>query len=241
MYLKEKKKNLDNIMATNCHFCKKTPEYISFRYFGKSQIYYFCSEECIKNANLCESRIRILDMGGCTKRLIFSNKMRKLWEDHIQWTRLFIISATHDIPDLDVTLKRLLSNQDDLGNLFGEFYGEETGLEITRLLKIHISGAGEVVTAAKNGNDTTIPLQNWYDNANQIAEYLYNLNTKYWDLNVLKEAMKKHLDDTLNEATHRLQQQFEADIIDYEDIHNHILVMADIFSEGIIRKFKKKF
>ena len=33
----------------------------------------------------------------------FRAAMRKLWEDHITWTRLYIISVAADLPDKDQT------------------------------------------------------------------------------------------------------------------------------------------
>ena len=53
--------------------------------------------------------------------------------------------------------------------------------------------------------------------------------------------MKTHLDQTLDEATHRLQGDYAADIRDYERIHRHILEMADTLSAGIIAQFPRRF
>ena len=37
--------------------------------------------------------------------------MRKLWEDHIVWTRQFIVSSVADLPDANTAAGRLLANQ----------------------------------------------------------------------------------------------------------------------------------
>src|SRR5262245_100070 len=78
--------------------------------------------------------------------------MRKLWEDHVSWTRMYIISATANQPDKSATLDRLMRNQDDIGNAVKPFYGDSAGRKLTELLKDHIRIAGEVVDAAAKGD-----------------------------------------------------------------------------------------
>lgn len=53
--------------------------------------------------------------------------------------------------------------------------------------------------------------------------------------------MKMHPDQTLDEATHRLEGKFDQDIKDYDAIVDHILKMADTLSGGIIVQFPAKF
>src|SRR5438093_2594562 len=79
----------------------------------------------------------------------FHDAMRKLWEDHVTWTRLFIVSAAGNLPDKDATTQRLLQNQTDIGNAVAEFYGPDAGNKLTALLRAHILIAANIVTAAK--------------------------------------------------------------------------------------------
>ncbi len=50
--------------------------------------------------------------------------MRKLWEEHIVYTRDFIISALGGLEDTGTAAERLLRNQDDMGNAIKPIYGE---------------------------------------------------------------------------------------------------------------------
>lgn len=173
----------------------------------------------------------------------FHDAMRKLWEDHVTWTRLYIVSAAAGLPDTQVTAQRLFKNQEDIGNAVADFYGRDAATKLTALLKDHIALAAELVGAAK-ANDAAKAAdasKRWYANANDIAAFLHNANPKQWPLATLQSAMKEHLDETLDEATHRLQGKYAEDIKDYERIVEHILMMADTLSDGIIAQFPKKF
>jgi hypothetical protein len=55
------------------------------------------------------------------KELALRTDMRRLWEDHVTWTRLAIISLTTNSPDTNATVARLLRNQTDIGNAVRPF------------------------------------------------------------------------------------------------------------------------
>jgi hypothetical protein len=177
------------------------------------------------------------------KQLAFHDAMRKLWEDHVTWTRLAIISFAHDLPDLSATEARLLRNQTDIGNAVKPFYGRAAGNRLTALLKEHILGAVALLQAAKSGDQAAIQQASdaWYANAKQISDFLHKANPRHWPRRELRAMMKTHLDQTLAEATHRLQGDYAADIKDYEHIHRHILEMADTLSAGIMAQFPRRF
>jgi hypothetical protein len=173
----------------------------------------------------------------------FNKAMRKLWEDHITWTRLYIISAAGNLPDKDATTQRLLQNQTDIGNAVAQFYGQDAGNKLTGLLRDHILGAAALIDAAKSGDKAKVDEASakWYANADDIATFLNGANPKNWPLADLKSGMKMHLDLTLAEATDRLQGKYPDGIKEYDKIHEHILGLADLLSSGIEKQFPKKF
>jgi len=173
----------------------------------------------------------------------FHDAMRKLWEDHVTWTRLFIVSAAANLPDKDATTQRLLQNQADIGDAVAQFYGRAAGNKLTALLKDHILIAANIVTAAKAGDNAKVASENkrWRDNATDIANFLHGANPKNWPAATLQSAMFMHLDQTLDEATHQLKGDYAASVKDYDRVHQHILGMADVLSDGIIKQFPSKF
>jgi hypothetical protein len=176
-------------------------------------------------------------------QLAFHDGMRKLWEDHITWTRLYIISAAEDLPDKEATTQRLLQNQVDIGNAIKPFYGDAAGNQLTALLTDHILIAAQAIDDAKSGNNDAFneDLNQWYANADEIAAFLHTANPDNWPLHEMEMMMKDHLDLTLQEASHRLSGDYQAEIEDYDLIHEQILEMADMLSAGIIAQFPKMF
>jgi hypothetical protein len=178
-----------------------------------------------------------------SQRLAFHDGMRKLWEDHITWTRLAIVSFAADLPDFDRTAARLLRNQTDIGNAVKPYYGRRAGNRLTALLMEHINGAVALLQAAKAGDNAAFSLAKdaWYRNGRQIARFLSRANPRFLPFAKIRRLMKGHLDETLAEAAHRLGGEFAADIRDYDHIHHHILRMADAISGGIIKQFPRRF
>lgn len=178
-----------------------------------------------------------------TSELALRQGMNKLWEDHVTWTRLYIVSAVAGLPDAQATAERLLLNQTHIGNAIKPFYGDAAGEQLTALLKPHILIAAELVTAAKTGksDDVKTASTRWYDNANEIADFLSAANPKNWPQAAMRNEMRHHLDLTLQEAQARLRGDWKADIAAYELIHHHILGMADVLTKGIISQFPERF
>lgn len=173
----------------------------------------------------------------------FHDAMRKLWEDHITWTRMVIVSTFADLPDQGPTVQRLLQNQEDIGDAIKPFYGDAAGEQLSALLRDHILIAAEILQAAEDEDDAALEdaIERWYANADDIAEFLNAANPENWPLEEMRAMMREHLDLTLQEAVAYLNGDYSASIDFYDQVHIQALKMADMLSEGIIRQFPSKF
>jgi hypothetical protein len=177
------------------------------------------------------------------KAVALRMEMRKLWEDHITWTRMAIVSLEGGTPDTSATVARLLRNQVDIGSALKPFYGKRAGDAVTKLLREHILIAADVIAAAKAGDGTQLAYAQarWADNADQIAAALDAVNPRFWKLAEMRAEMHRHLALTTQEAVARLQQNWTGDVAAYDRVHRHILHMADMLSDGIVRQFPQRF
>lgn len=96
--------------------------------------------------------------------------MRKLWTDHVVWTREYIIAAVGDQPDAQAAAARLMKNQDDIGQAVAMVYGAPAGQQLTSLLKDHITIAVELIKSAKAGDKTAQQQADgkWHENASKL-------------------------------------------------------------------------
>ena len=170
------------------------------------------------------------------------NAMRQLWEEHIVYTRNFIIRALAGLDDTDKIAERLLRNQDDIGNAIKPIYGEEAGKKLSALLRDHILIAADIVKAAKSGDNdgVTKGQKRWTENADEIAVFLSGANPN-WPVQKLKDMLYVHLALTTTEVVSRLKKDWASDIEAYDKGHAHMLMFADVLSSGIVKQFPKKF
>jgi hypothetical protein len=180
----------------------------------------------------------------------FHDAMRKLWEDHITYTRNVIISFELNVPtqsvvlpDLSTVVDRLLQNQVDIGDAIKPYYGTAAGDQLTALLKEHINGAARILLALKTNNQAALQaaIAAWYANAHDIAVFLSNADPKNWPLAEMDQMMKDHLDKTTAEAVARHQSNWSGDVAAYDQVHLQALAMADMLSSGIINQFPAGF
>lgn len=172
----------------------------------------------------------------------FRMSMRKLWEEHLTYTRNYIISALGDLGDVDAVTQRLMRNQDDIGNSVKGYYGSDAGDKLARLLKQHVQIATEVVKAAKSDRREPLSdaLDKWSANARDIAAFLADANPR-WSLTAFQDMLQRHLDLTTGVIVARLRKEWAVDIKATDAGHSHLLMLSDALVDGIVRQFPDKF
>src|SRR5687767_2343510 len=168
--------------------------------------------------------------------------MRKLWTEHVVWTRDYIIAAVGNQPDAQAAANRLMKNQEDIGAAVGKIYGATAGQQLTTLLKEHISIAVDLIKAAKAGDKAGQQAADakWQQNGVAIADFLSKANPN-WPRATLVDLMKGHLTTTTNEVVARLNKNWEEDVKAFDAVYRHILMMSDALADGIVKQFPEKF
>jgi hypothetical protein len=183
------------------------------------------------------------NMAISANELTLRRTMDRLWEEHVAWTRLAIISLTTNAPDTQATVARLLQNQTDIGNAVKPFYGAAAGKQLTALLREHILIAADLIAVAKEGDGAGVSSQQarWTKNADQIAALLSSANPRYWKLGAMKTMMHDHLRLTTDEVVARLKGDWASDVKAYDRVEREILHMSEMLADGLVAQFPSRF
>ena len=177
---------------------------------------------------------------AATKQRDLYLAMRDLWSEHMEWTYATVTAFVSDSPGFDASVNRLLQNQKDIGNAIKPFYGKAAGNQLTALLTEHIELAVPVLVAAKSGDSDALDtaVANWYENARQIGRFLAKANPAWKGA---RKMLKTHITQTVAYAADQLQGDYAKSIKDYDEAEDHMLMLADELSAGIIKEFPGRF
>ena len=161
----------------------------------------------------------------------------------MQWTYATVDAFFNNPKALDASLNRLLQNQKDIGAAIIPYYGKEAGDKLTALLTEHIQGAVPVLTAAQKNDQSGLKkaLADWHANAQAIADFLSAANTNNWKQDDMRTMMKAHIDQTTAYAVDLLGKNYKNAVEKYDVANQHMKVMADELSMGIIKQFPREF
>ena len=174
----------------------------------------------------------------CNRQINIINTFRELWEQHVLWTRAFIKSTILGTGDQPYAAARLMRNPSDFANILKLYYGKDNAVQFQKLFEEHLTIAASLVGNAKSGNSIAAAEdeRRWYQNADQIALFLSELNP-FWSMQEWQRMMYEHLRMTKQEAVYFLTQQYQESVNLFDAIQNEALKMADYMAQGVIRQF----
>lgn len=172
----------------------------------------------------------------------YRNDMRSLWEEHVAWTRMAIISLVFNLPDINEVLTRLLKNAEDMGNMIRRLYGDTVATTYSQLIQDHLLIAADLVKAAiaEDIEAAQMAEKKWYQNADEIAVFLNSVNP-FLTENAVRDMFYTHLDLTKQEAIFMINQDFEKDIAVYDEFEKQAREMADAISDAMVSHFPQIF
>ena len=200
--------------------------------------YYLRVGEYIKIPNTQLKKDRCISQ----TELDYRNDMRSLWEEHVAWTRMAIISLTFNLPDLQFVLTRLLQNATDMGNMVRRLYGDAAATTYGNLIKEHLLIAADLVKAAIAGDQQAASTaeKKWYQNADEIAKFLSSGNP-YVSEETVRKMFYQHLDLTKQEAVTMINKDYQKDIETYDKIEKQAREMADMISDAMVLLYPDMF
>lgn len=168
--------------------------------------------------------------------------LRKLWGDHVVWTRQYLVAAIAGAPDASAAATRLLKNQEDIGATIAPYFGQRAGDVLTRLLKEHVLIAVDLVGAARSGDAAAFAKHDsrWSDNVEQIADLLSSASP-HIPRKPLLDRLSLHLTLTKEEIAARLQKDWIADVKAFDDVFAEAMTIADTISGGLLKHFPDRF
>ena len=169
-------------------------------------------------------------------------QMNLVWEQHIMWTRMLLISIAENLKDLEAMQTRLLRNPKDIADVFRRFYGIAVANRIQQLLTEHLVIGKDLIVALKNKNQEEATKLNtkWYQNADEMAEAFSSINP-FYPKEEIRNMLYEHLRLTTSEVDNRLKGNYAEDIRSYDMVQKEILRMSQFFVNGIVKQFPNLF
>lgn len=166
--------------------------------------------------------------------------MRMAWLNHTYLLRMLLVSMAADLPDQQELVTALIDNAEEIADLFGRYYPENTVNSLRDLLVRQVELTGGLITQKKEGRtkDTVEQVRRLNENADRIAELLASATPEYEE-SVLKEMFRMHVDLIGQEISERLAGNYEKDLQTFWNIQRQIIAMADYLANGLETEAKE--
>ncbi|WP_203249205.1 hypothetical protein [Sporosarcina beigongshangi] len=201
-------------------------------YWGRVYLYCYPMQPCLIGPLDCVNKAEAA----------LRSTMRRLWGEHITWTRATVSSLVFSLPDVSFVMARLLRSAMDLGGTLRPFYGEEVAKRYSQLLTRYITLVGDFINATLVGNveKAEVIEKNWFRNGTEITLFLSNINP-YLTAVEFQEMFDEQLMLIKQGMMSMLGKDLKASVDLFDLMEIGALEMADMLSNAIIKQFPYKF
>lgn len=181
--------------------------------------------------------------GSCSAIQGLHDTVRKLWSDHVNWARVFIIGGAAGLADQPAVVNRLQQNAAEMGKAIGDYYGDAAGSRMTALFQEHVSMFGDLFKAMKANDQARVQqlMQQLDANVDQQAATLSNLNPQWWPQAQVAQLLHEHETLLGNEAKARLAKDWMGDVAAADQVLDQALQIGDAMADGIAGQFPQQF
>lgn len=163
--------------------------------------------------------------------------MRLAWLDLLYWTRMYLMTVSAGSNDQQDVEDRLMQSVDEITDVFAEFLPINVTRQLRNLLTNHVELTGEIIRALKANDMENYEalVQEWYGNANQIAELLGAQNP-YFGNRETRNLLLNYLDMLREVIEQQIKGAYGQSIETFRDTKNHVLELADYFARGLFAR-----
>ena len=154
-----------------------------------------------------------------------------IWTERLVWIRQLIISIMLDLRDVKFVVDRTNRNSIELGQILGNVYGTEAGQKFEALLRKYREMLQQIAATIKSGENADLLKEQWASIAEEIAEFLSQLNP-YWEKAVVEDLIIDELNLEFSFATALKKEQFEQGIAGFDAAYDNARRAAQIMIDG---------
>lgn len=160
--------------------------------------------------------------------------LRKLFTDHAVYTKMVIAATLDNRPEREALTQRLLENQQEIGEFFGDFVGVEYGKIITNLLTKHIQLAAVVLEKMTKNEDPKVAIEKLLGNAEDVADALVSIPRNRLSLETVLREFIQHNLFVVDIAKTHAEKAWEDEIIIFDAYYTHMLKFSDLLYRGLL-------
>lgn len=167
----------------------------------------------------------------------WQRKIESLWLDFMFWIRYYIFSLMLQRRDIAYVAVRTLRNATDFADALSVYYGQEAAKRLEEFMTQHILLLAQIAATVSAGQDDSPMKEAWYQNAEEIAGLLEQVNP-YWEkiywLRLLR--YRYDMEEKLIALLH--EQKYEEAVTQYDLAFGNARELTEYMVYGIARQFQ---